>query len=85
MIVTDKFHFMSHYHTIVQLFQHVVYQCCQYRIFDACLGILYCLACLFRKISEPFQERDLMSLSVIDQKNIELISLDHSVIFLNFN
>ena len=82
MIVTDKFHFMGHRQPIVELLQLMVHKCREHRIFHPGFLIRHSLADLIGKISEPLQERNLITLSVIDQKNIEFISLNHFIYHL---
>ena len=79
MIVTDKFHLMGHRQPIVEFLQLMVHKCREHRIFHPGFLIRHSLADLIGKISEPLQERNLITLSVIDQKNIEFISLNHFI------
>ena len=79
MIVTDKFHLMGHRQPIIELLQLMVHKCREHRIFHPGFLIRHSLANFIGKISEPLQERNLVTLSVIDQKNIEFISLNHFI------
>ena len=79
MIVTDKFHFMGHRQPIIEFLQLMVHKCREHRIFHAGFLIRHSLADLIGKISEPLQERNLITLSGIDQKNIEFISFNHFI------